>query len=389
MTRTIPRRAWTIGGVLALVAVTWWTVGRQQPIDVDVSLASTGPLRVVVDEDGTTRVRGHADVSAPVGGRWVPSRLRAGDAVDAGTLLGVLHPSPLDATAQQQARARLGAAEAAVRESETRVVAARTALDEAKRTLARVERLEAAGGMAPQELERARDAVTARDGDHEVARLRVTATRFERDAARSVVISIGGERNALRVVAPTAGRVLRVFEEHERVLPPGAPLVEVGDPRDLEVVIPLRTSDAARVQVGAPVSLTFRTGGDTIHGRVSRIEPAAFTKVSALGVEEQRVNVIVTAPSTDVHVGDHYRVYARVTVWSSENVLRVPTGALVRDGVQFIVYVIEQGRAVPRPVTIGERGAELVEVRSGLTDGARVIVYPDDLVRPGVRVNEP
>ncbi|MFI5246501.1 MAG: efflux RND transporter periplasmic adaptor subunit, partial [Gemmatimonadales bacterium] len=160
---------------------------------------------------------------------------------------------------------------------------------------------------------------------------------------------------------------------------------EVGDQRDLEVVIPLLTSDAARVREGAAVAMTF-DGGDTLRGRVSRVEPAAFTKISALGVEEQRVNVIATAPSTDAHVGDQYRVHARVTVWEAPRVLRVSAGALVRDGQNWFTFVVNQGRAIRRAVTVGQRGGDVFEVSGGVAEGDRVVLYPGDRVTDGLRV---
>jgi HlyD family secretion protein len=380
------RTQWRILAVALLAAATWLVVGRRDVTTVDVAVVTAGPLRVTVDEAGTTRVRGHADVNAPVAGRWVPAARRPGDAVRAGDVLGALYPAPLDAREQEQARARLGAAEAAQLEAETRVTATRAALEDATRSLDRTQRLVGAGGMAPQELERARDAVVARRSEYDGARLRVTAATFERDFARSVIATMGGSRGALRVVAPVSGTVLRLVEEHERVVAPGTPLAEVGDPRDFEVVIPLLTSDAARVREGAEVAMTFGPAGDTLRGRVRRIEPAAYTRVSALGVEEQRVNAVATAPATDLHVGDHYRVQARVTVWASANVLRVPGGALLRSGDGWFVFVVDGNRVRRRAVTVGERGDAFVEVRSGLAESQRVVLYPGDMITDGARV---
>ncbi len=381
---TTRRRWWVLVAAIGAGALVWFAMGRRRAIDVDVGMVSVGPLRVTIDESGTTRIRGHADVSAPVAGRWVPSALRAGDPVQAGTSLGSLFPAPLDETTQAQARARLGAAEAAQREAETRVTAARTALDEAARSLARIERVAEAGGVSPQDLERARDAVTERRSEFEGAQLRASAARYEREIARAVVVP--GDQRGMPIVSPVAGTLLRVFEEHERVVAPGSPLAEVGDPRDLEVIVPLLTSDASRVHAGAAVSLSFGAPGDSLWGRVARVEPSAFTRLSALGVEEQRVNVVVTAPATDVHIGDQYRVHARVTVWESARVMRVPVGALVRDGTEWLAYVAAGGRAVRRAVSIGERSGELAEVRAGLTDGTAVILYPGEGITDGARI---
>jgi HlyD family secretion protein len=263
---------------------------------------------------------------------------------------------------------------------------AKSALDDATRTLSRLKRVAAAGGVSDQELERAALGVTARQSELDGARQRVSASKFDLESARAAVAPFTGGREALRITAPVGGLLLRLIEEHERVVAPGTPLAEVGDQRELEAVIPLLTSDAARVRDGAAVTLTFGEHGDTLRGHVIRVEPSAFTKVSALGVEEQRVNVIATAPGTGVHVGDQFRVHARVTVWEAARVLRIPASALVRDGERWFTFVVADGRAVRRPVAIGERGGELVEVREGVADGDRVVVYPGDRVTDGLRV---
>lgn len=377
---------WGLGAAGAVAALAWFFVARPRPLDVEVAEVTQGPLRVTVSEAGTTRVRGHADVNAPVAGRWVPMALRAGDPVRAGDVLGLLHPAPMDASAQAQARAHVGAAEAAVREAEAAVTALQTAFDEATRTRLRAERVAAAGGMAPQEVERARDAVVERRSALEGATMRASAASFELRAARAVVAPFAGNHSAVRIVSPVGGTLLQLFEEHERVVAPGTPLAEVGDARDLEVLIPMLTEDAARVQPGATVTMAFGTGGDSVMGRVTRVEPSAFTKVSALGVEEQRVNVIASAPATKAHVGAQYRVQAKVTVWESSRAVRVPVAALVRDGERWFVFVQEQARARRRDVAIGERNDELAEVKSGLVPGARVVRYPDDQLTDGTRI---
>lgn len=388
MTRT-RRWMWTGGVVVALVAV-WLTVSRSGPIDVELAAVSTGPMQVVIDETGTTRVRDHVDVSAPVGGRWVPLTLRAGDSIAQGTLLGSLYPAPLDLASQEQARARLGVAESGLREAEASVSSVQTALDDASRTLARAERLAAAGGVSPSEVEQARDAVARLRSALDAARARVRAATFEVSGARAVLTGSVGKRDAMRVTSPRDGMVLRVFEEHEHVVPAGTPLVAVGDPHDLEVVIPLLTADAVRVREGADVALTFGARGDTVRARVARVEPSAYTKLSALGVEEQRVDVIAAVPTTALvrgeQIGDGYRVHASVTVWSSPNVTRVAAGALVRDGDRWFAFVEQAGRVQRRPVVVGERSTDMVQVKDGLADGDMVVLYPSDMIADGIRV---
>lgn len=384
------QRWWWIGGAVAVTAGLGVLLAQQRAVDVELGAVSEGPLAVTVREVGTTRVRGHADVHAPVAGRWVPAALEVGDTVRAGTLLGVLYPVPMDPTAQAQARARVGAADAIVREADANVARVRTAVDEAARTLRRAERVGAAGGMAPQEVERARDALTAGTSELESATMRASAAAFERRAAHAVLASTGGTAGAVRIVAPLAGSLLQWFAEHERVVSAGTPLAEVGDARDLEVLVPMLTTDAARVLPDAPVVLVFGRAADSVMGRVRRVEPSAFTKVSALGVDEQRVNVVVTAPATGAHIGAQFRAQATVTVWRTPLARRVPVAALMRDAEQWFVFAVDgngaTGRARRRVVTIGERNDEWAEVRGGLTAGTRVVLYPGDALRDGTRV---
>jgi HlyD family secretion protein len=362
-------------------------IASRRPMEVDVAAVRTGALRVTVDEAGTTRVRRHTDVSSPITGRFVPSGLRVGDSVGAGSVVGLVHPAPLDRAAQDQARARLGAVEAAQRQAETRVQVARGASDDAARTLSRLERVAQAGGVSAQELERVRTAAEAAASDLEAARQRERESAFEFQSARSVVASFeAGARDAIRVVASRSGRVLHLYEEHERVVTAGTPLVQVADPGDLELVIPVLSGDATRVKPGAEVRFTAGAQGDTLVGRVMLVEPSAFTKVSALGVEEQRVNVVASVPRAAGRLGDQYRVDARITVWESSGVTLVPPGALVRDGNAWSVFAVERGRARRKTVQLGERGTDAVEVREGLKPGEQVVVYPGDRVADGASV---
>lgn len=381
---------WWSGGGVAVVAVVAVVLARQRATDVEVDVVSEGPLSVTVSEVGTTRVRGHADVHAPVAGRWVPAALEAGDTVRVGMPLGVLYPVPMDPTARAQARARVGAAEALVREAEANVARVRTAVDEAARTLRRAERVGAAGGMAPQEVERARDALAAGTSELESATMRSRAAAFESRATWAVLASAEGREGAVRIVAPLVGSLLQWLAEHERVVSAGAPLAEVGDARDLEVLVPMLTTDAARVRPDAPVVLVFGSAADSVIGRVRRVEPSAFTKVSALGVDEQRVHVVVTAPATGAHIGAQFRAEARVTVWSTPRARRVPVAALMRDAEQWVVFALDgngsMGRVHRRAVTVGERNDDLAEVRGGLAVGTRVVLYPGDALRDGTRV---
>ncbi|MCE2901387.1 MAG: efflux RND transporter periplasmic adaptor subunit [Gemmatimonas sp.] len=394
------KRGFGVGAGIVLVSVAFWWWQRGPVVSVEVGIVTEGPLRVTINERGTTRVRAHADLNAPVSGRWVPSALQVGDVLPSGARVGLLYPAPMDGSARRQAEARLGSADALLTEAQSRIAAARSALGDAERSRVRTEGLAAAGGVSPQELERARDAVTGARSAFEAAQARVLAARYERDQARSAAQAAGGSGAALPIVTPIPGTVLQLDEEHERVVPAGTRLLEVGDPSDLEVVIPVRTADAVRMREGAGVRLSFgpvgatdgdRASGtavvsDTIAGVVRRIEPAAFTRLSSLGVEEQRVNVIATVPATAVHVGDRFEAQARITVWETNRAVRVPVSALVRDGEQWLVWRLQAGRVRRRTVTLGERSDTMAQVLGGLAAGDTVVVYPGDAITEGARV---
>lgn len=385
----VRRRTILIAGGAALAAALGAVLlFRPRATVVEMAVVTRGPLAVTVDEEGTTRVRRHEDVNAPVGGRFVPGRLRVGDRVARGDVLGTLAPVPLDAEATRQAEARAQAADAAVEAAAARERAAQATFDEAQRILGRRDKLAAAGGIATEELERARlDATNARDA-RAAARSQLEAARAERSAARAVleVRRGGGASRPVEVRAPIAGVLMRLVEEHERIVAAGMPLAQVGDPADLELVVPLLTADALKVKPGARVEFSMGRGDSAGRAVVSVVEPAAFTKLSPLGVQEQRVNIIATVAGPAVGVGDAFRVEARVVIAELPEAVIVPSSALVRHGESWSAWVVTGGRASQRPVVIGARAREGVEVRSGVSPGDTVVAYPPERLRDGTRV---
>jgi HlyD family secretion protein len=386
------RILWLVGAAAVVTAGVAW-MARPRATEVDVASVTRGMLRVTIDEEGTTRVRDHQDVSAPVTGRFVPSGVRVGDRVARGALLGAIHAVPFDAEALAQARAREGMARAAVQEASARLTSAQAALEEGQNLAARRERLAAAGGASGEEVERARTAVVALTQERDAARIRVEAAGFELESARTALVlrsgSAGRGQDVTRswdVRAPLAGVVLRLAEEHERVLAAGTLLAQVGNPSGLEVVVPLLTADAARVKPGFGMRITIGPGTDTLLARVVVVEPAAFKRLSPLGVEEQRVNVIGRLDSSATSLGDAFRVDARITVLEVPDALIVPSSALVRHGQEWSVFVVSGGRAARRVVSIGARGDDAAQVISGLGTGDRVVVYPGEALRDGARV---
>jgi HlyD family secretion protein len=302
-------------------------------------------------------------------------------------------PPLLDARTRAEATAALASAEAALGHARAEEQRARAALDHAQRELTRGQRLTEAGVTTVQERE-------AREADVKMANELVNAATFavgaasadvERARTRLTVPPNVGLRS-VAVVAPATGVVLRRLRESEAVVPTGEPLIELGDPAELEVVTDLLSTDAVSVAVGARATIEQWGGTPVLAATVRRIEPAGFTKISALGVEEQRVNVVLDFAdpvAAYARLGDAYRVEVRIVLWEAPDVLKVPTGALFRDGDAWAVYVTDNGRARLAHVALGRQTGREAEVASGLSEGARVIVHPGDLVRDGVRVEDP
>lgn len=362
------------------------------PTRVDVAGVSREAMTVTVDGEGRTRVRDRYVVAAPVAGRLRRILLRRGDTVKSGQLIAQIDPlplSPLDPRQRAEAVARVNAAEDAKREIDRMVERNKATYDQARRELERSEVLVRDGYASRQELERAQTAVSTSLREYEAARSRAESAAHEVEVARAALLARNQSSSAasVKVHAPTGGRVLRVVEESERVVIAGAPLVEVSNPSKLEVVIELLSTDAVRVSPGANVFIEAWGGPEALEARVKLIEPSAFTKVSALGIEEQRVNVIadLTAPSSVL--GDGYRVEGRIVVWHSDSVLQVPVSALFRTGDVWSLFVVEDGRARLRQVEVGQRTPLAAEIKSGVEGGEEVIVHPANEITDGTRVD--
>ncbi|MYI98708.1 MAG: HlyD family efflux transporter periplasmic adaptor subunit, partial [Gemmatimonadetes bacterium] len=283
--------------VLAAVLVLLVRAFMPAPVLVDSATAEVGPLRVTISEEGRTRVRQRYLITAPASGRLARPALNEGDRVGQGDELARITPSPLGSRESAEARARIETAEALVREAEANVARARVEQEEAARGRDRAEQLAASGSISRERLERAVHAATVAERTLESSLFRHRAAVSEHEVAQAALLALreerGDARAVLSVTAPVGGRVLRLFEESERVVAAGTPLMEVGDPGDMEVTIDVLSTDAVRVDVGQTVWIEEWGGPDPLSGKVSRVEPAAFTRVSALGVDEQRVNVIV------------------------------------------------------------------------------------------------
>jgi HlyD family secretion protein len=394
----VNRKTWVMGAAaaLALGALLAWAFAPR-PVEVEVAEATMGAFEITVDEDARTRLRDRYVVSAPLAGRLQRITLREGDAVAAGAVLATLTPSfspLLDERTLREQQAQVAVADAALKRANTRIGAAQVALEQARVTLRRTEQLAQQGFIAPTKVDADRLAAQAAQKELDTAVDSEHVARRELAQARAALVAVqrgpGGAGFELR--APVAGRVLKVHQASETNVTPGLPLVEIGDTAQLEVVAELLTSDALALRPGAAVRIE-RWGGPTLlQGRVRQVEPAAFTKVSALGVEEQRVNVLIdiTSPAAEwAALGDGYRVGVRIVTRSEAGVLRVPVSAVFprASGEGTAVFVVDGKRARLRPVTVGARNGSQAWVQDGLAAGAKVIVYPPAAVADGVRVH--
>src|SRR5690242_7254346 len=349
---------------------------RPAPLPVEAIRAVRGPMQVTVDEEGETRVRDRYVVAAPVAGHVARIELREGDSVTRGSEVAWLLPSPLDARTREEGAARVAQAKDAQRAADAAVAQARAALDQARRTRARALELATQNAVAPAERERAELEETTRARELESAVFRAKAAAHDVEVARAALVGGAGTATPLR--SPVSGRVLRIPERSERVVPAGATIVEVGDCAKLEVVADLLSSDAVKVRPGDPILIAGWGGDTTLLGRLRTIESSGFTKVSALGVEEQRVTVVGDLLDPPGPLGDRFRVEVRIVIWVGKDVLRVPASALFRHGEGWSVFVLEQGRAQQRDVRVGHRTPFDVEILDGLKEGDVVIRNPSD-----------
>jgi HlyD family secretion protein len=370
---------------------------RPAAVPVETAGAARGTLKVTVDEDGRTRVTDRYTVSAPLAGTVARPALRAGDSVRQGqvvTRLVPLAPPLLDPRARTEAEARVAAARAALSQAGTAVTSARAATDYARRDVERLRALLGPGAASRQAVDEAELAAQTRQEDLASAQFGERVAASELRLAQAALARLGrgaGAADQFLVRAPVRGIVLRLFQESEGAVQPGSPLMEIGDPAALEAVVDVLTTDAVDIRPGAPVRLE-RWGGDSaLSGHVHRVEPSAFTRLSALGVEEQRVNVVIHLDEPRARwatLGDGFRIEASILTWERRNRLLVPGGAVFRQGDGWAVYVAEAGRARLRSIEIGRRNDAEVEVVRGLREGDRVVLYPTDNVLEGVRVAE-
>ncbi len=386
-----------IATVVGLVAYSF----MPQPIGADFAVIRRGNLEVTIDEDGKTRIRDRYVVSAPLAGRVLRVELNPGDLVVAGktllTTIEPLHPELLDPRARAQAEFRVKAAEAALEQADPRQQQSLAAMQFAESELGRVQELFKKNTVTKQDVEEKGMLFRMRSEEYKAAGFAKEIARFELEQAKAALElykseSLGDETDrqmTFEIYSPVSGQILRVQQESSTVVQAGDELIVVGNPSDLEIEIDVLSADAVKIHPGAVVWLEQWGGDRPLRGKVRLIEPSAFTKISALGVEEQRVNVIVDMDEPYENwqkLGDGFRIEARIVIWEGTDVLKVPTSALFRDGEEWAVFKLVEKKAVLTPVKIGERNGLEAVILEGLSENDTVITHPSDKIVPGVEV---
>jgi len=383
---------WFVTAVVAAGVV--WLSLAPKVIEVETATVARGPMKVTVDEEGETRLRHRFVVSAPVPGRVLRIESRPGDIVKAGQTIAVIQPlapAPLDARTQTMGEARVSGADAATARARAERERLGVELKQAEADAARAKSLFDTGYGPKEVWEQADARVRALREAFTAAASAVRAAEFDLAAAKAALVSRGeaaGGR-AVTVKAPIAGVILKRMQESESVVVPGAPLVEIGNLDDLELVTDLLSTDAVKVKPRADVVIDRWGGPGTLAGRVQRIEPSGFMKISALGVEEQRVNVVIDfidPRERRASLGDGFRVEVRIVVWDKADATTVPTSSLFRLAGEWAVFVVDGEVLHRRTVKIGQRNDQVAEVLEGLTPGDRVVAYPGESLSDGAKV---
>jgi HlyD family secretion protein len=360
------------------------------PVKVEAVRVQQGHMMVAVEEDGEARVHDRYIIAAPITGRLERVEFDNGDAVKKGVMVASLLPAPVEPQKREEIFARVQNAQALQREADAQVEHARADYAQAQRERARAEELAQSGLVSLQTLEQARNAEATSRRDLDAARYRAAAAASDVRSAEAGLIAVEATQRSspksVKIYAPVSGKVLQVLEKSERVVPQGTPLITIGNPRKLEVVVDVLSSDAVKVTPGMKVLIEGWGGDHPLLARVRCLEAAAVTKISALGVEEQRVNVIADFIDSPDVLGDGYRVEVNIVTWEADKVLTVPLSALFRRGENWSVFIIEGDKVTSRNVEIGHRSRFAVEILKGLEDGEQIVLHPSNDLKDGMRI---
>ena len=368
-----------------------------KPVPVDLVKVSRGPLKVTVEEEGRTRVKDRFVVSAPVAGFMRRIQLEVGDRIQKGQSLVELEPlksNLLDPRSHAAAEAAVSSAEASLKVEEERARAAAADAEYGRKNLERIKKLYEGGYVAKDALEQAETGAKRAGASLLSAEAAVKVARFELDRAHTALRHSAAENTKIQgkivtIQAPVNGSVLKIYRESEGVVQSGEPVIDIGDPEKLEVKVEVLSADAVKIKPRSSVLFERWGGNSTLSGRVRVVEPAGFTKISSLGVEEQRVLVIVDITSSDKgeqSLGDGYRLEASFIIWEGKDILQVPASALFRNREGWAIFVVKNSRALKREVRVGQRTGLAAEILSGLTEGEEVISHPDNSIEDRIRV---
>ena len=374
---------------LAGIAVILALAFRPSALDVDVATVRRGPLQETLEQEGKTRMHDSFVLASPVAGRLKRIEIHAGDPVKAGEIVATIDPVPLEPQQRATLEARLRTALELEREATARVQRAEADSSQAKSDLERATKLAAQGVIAREALEKAQTAEKTATKELDAALFKSKAAASQVEEARAALLAVAQDPAGIKPVylrSPVPGRVLRLIEQSERVVGQGTPVVSIGYTPRLEIIADFLTTDAVKISSGMPALIEEWGGGKPILARVRLVEPGAFTKISALGVEEQRVNVVLDFVSAPEQLGDAYRVEVRVITWQSPSVLKIPLSALFRRGDDWNVFIAGKDRASRRTVKIGHRSDLEAEVLDGLREGEQVIVHPGNELSDGNRI---
>jgi HlyD family secretion protein len=391
-------RRWIIVIIITVGVISAIVYGfMPKPVSVDLVKVSRGSLKVTVEEEAKTRVKDRFVVSAPVAGFMRRTQFNVGDRVRKGQFLVELEPlksNPLDPRSHATAEAAVSSAEASLKVEEERARAAAADAEYARKNLERIKKLFEGGYVARDALDQAETGTKRAEANLLSAEAAVKVARFELDKAHTVLRHSAAEKVEIQgkivlIQAPVNGSVLKIHRESEGVVQSGEPLIDIGDPEKLEVKVEVLSADAVKIRPGTPVLFERWGGNSTLSGVVKVVEPAGFTKISSLGVEEQRVLVITDITSSDKNekaLGDGYRLEASFIIWEGKDVLQVPASALFRKQDGWAVFVVKNNRALKREVKVGQRTGVAAEILSGLSEGEEVISHPDNTIEEGTRI---
>ena len=383
-----------LAALAAIVGAGLYVALREQPVSVDAAPVIEGPMIVTINQEGVTRVRNVYTVSAPIAGHLDRTSLEEGDPVEANrTVVASIHPMDpplIDRRTEAELLAAIEAARSGVAQAELEHQRALSALEPAEADLERAVRLFGSNIVSERDLQRATTEVALQEAQVKSTEARIRQRQAELNSAKArlmrpgdEILDIEGRECCVEVTAPIDGIVLSVRVKSEQAVAAGKPLAEVGDPRDLEIAVDLLSEDAVRIRPGLKATITDWGGEENLDATVRRVDPSAFTKVSALGIEEQRVNAVLDLDRPEPLLGHGYRVFARLAIWRSEKALQAPIAALFRTSGNRAVFRIVDDRAELVPVEIGHLNDESAEVTAGLSRGDRVVLHPSDTLDDG------